>query len=58
MRSKSEGDLSSIHSILVPGEKILFECRPFYATSRRIIRYDESSPREQVSEVDYQQVID
>ena len=56
MRSKSEGDLSSIHSILVPGEKILSECRPFYATSRRIIRYDESSPREQVSEVDYQQI--
>ena len=49
--------MSSIHSILVPGEKILSECRPFYATSRRIIRYDERSPGDQVSEVDYQQII-
>lgn len=31
----------SLQDYLMPGEKILSECKPFYATSRRIMRYDE-----------------
>ncbi len=31
----------SLQDYLMPGEKVLSVCEPFYATSRRIMRYDE-----------------
>ena len=31
----------SLQDMLMPGERIVSECKPFYATSRRIMRYDE-----------------
>ena len=45
-----------IQDILMPGEKILSECKPFYATSRRIIRYDETAQGEPAAEVAYDQL--
>ena len=46
----------SLQDILMPGEKILSECKPFYATSRRIIRYDDQVEGEQPATLDYEQV--
>ena len=46
----------SLQDILMPGEKILSECRPFYATSRRIIRYDERVQGAPMVEVAYHQL--
>ena len=46
----------SVQDNLMPGEQILSECKPFYATSRRIIRYDERAARQPMAEVAYQQL--
>ena len=40
----------------MPGEKILSECKPFYATSRRIIRYDERAQGHRIAEIAYDQL--
>ena len=46
----------SLQDILIPGEKILYECKPFYATSPRIIRYDETAQGEPMAEIAYHQL--
>lgn len=43
----------SVQDILKPGEKVLSVCKPLYATSQRIVRYDERMPGEQVDEIAY-----
>ena len=43
----------SLQDVLTPGEKVLSECRPFYATSRRILRYDEGQGGGRVEELAY-----
>ena len=42
--------------MLMPGERILSECKPFYATSRRIIRYDDGLDGEPMAEITYPQL--
>ena len=49
-------DVSSVEDVLTPGEKILSECKPFFATSKRIIRFDEDPMGARVAELSYQQV--
>lgn len=44
----------SLLDILTPGEKMLAECSPFYATSRRIIRYEEGHHPDSTQELSYQ----
>ena len=44
----------SLQDILPPGEKMLAECSPFYATSRRIIRYEEGDRPDSTHELSYQ----
>ena len=46
----------SLEDVLGPGEKVISECKPFYATSRRIIRYDERAGRDQVHELEYHEL--
>ena len=46
----------SLQDILTPGEQILSECKPFYATSRRIIRFDDRAPDEPMAEISYDQL--
>ena len=40
----------------MPGEKILSVCKPLYATSQRIVRYDERTPGRPVDEIAYHQL--
>jgi hypothetical protein len=40
----------------MPGEKVISECKPFYATSKRIIRYDEGAQSQPVAEIGYHQL--
>ncbi len=46
----------SLQDVLIPGEKVLSECKPLYATSRRIIRYDEGPGAEPMAELAYHQI--
>ncbi len=46
----------SVENMLMPGERILSECKPFYATSRRIIRYDDGLDGEPMAEITYPQL--
>ena len=46
----------TVQDVLLPDEKVLSECKPFYATSRRIIRLDEGSRGESMAELTYTQV--
>ena len=46
----------SLQDVLVPGEKVLSECKPFYATSRRIIRYDEGPGAKPMAALAYHQI--
>ncbi len=48
---------SSLEDVLMPGEKILSECKPFYATSRRIIRYDRGMRGTRFESVDYEEIV-
>ena len=43
----------SIHDRLMPGEDILSEFKPFYATSRRILRYREKPSGVEFNELTY-----
>ena len=51
-----ERDVSTLEDVLTPGEKILSECKPFFATSKRIIRFDDDLTGARVAELAYQQV--
>ena len=46
----------SVQDVLMPGEKILSVCKPLYATSQRIVRYDERMPGGPVDEIAYHQL--
>ena len=46
----------TVQDVLLPDEKVLSECKPFYATSRRIIRLDEGSHGGSLAELTYTQV--
>ena len=52
---RDDGGLN-LEGVLLPGEKILSECKPFYATSRRIIRYDRGMRRPRVESIDYEEI--
>ena len=46
----------SLQDILTPGEKTLAECDPFYATSRRIIRYEGEDRPDSTHELAYHEL--
>ena len=46
----------SVQDFLKPGEKILSVCKPLYATSQRIVRYDERMPGGPVDEIAYHEL--
>ena len=46
----------SLQDILTPGEKMLAECGPYYATSRRIIKYEGEGRPDSTHEIAYHEL--
>ncbi len=47
---------SNLETMLAPGEKVLSQCGPLYATSRRLLRYERQGGAVSFEELSYQQL--